>query len=96
MTARAGGGGGAGRTSGALAAVRRPASAGNGVHIAFRANSRADVEAFYRAALAAGGTSDGAPGPRPVYGGSYYAAFVCDLDGNKIEAMCHTERANET
>lgn len=62
-------------------------SAGNGVHIALNARSRQDVHAFHEAALAAGGTDDGAPGPRPQYTPEYYGAFVRDPDGNKIEAM---------
>jgi catechol 2,3-dioxygenase-like lactoylglutathione lyase family enzyme len=66
-----------------------PAGPGNGVHVAFRAATRAAVDAFHAAALAAGGTSDGAPGPRPLYGPHYYGAFVLDLEGNKIEAVCH-------
>lgn len=45
------------------------------------------VEAFYRAALAAGGTDNGAPGPRPDYGAGYYAAFVLDADGHNVEAV---------
>lgn len=65
----------------------RPAAPGNGVHVCFVACSRAEVDAFHAAALAAGGANDGAPGPRPDYGPQYYAAFVRDLDGNKIEAM---------
>ena len=68
----------------------QPASAGNGVHVAFRAPSRSAVDAFHTAALAAGGRSDGAPGLRPHYGPHYYGAFVFDLEGNKIEAVCHT------
>lgn len=60
---------------------------GNGAHFAFLAGSRAEVEAFHAAALAAGGQDDGVPGPRPDYGPEYYGAFVRDLDGNKIEAM---------
>jgi catechol 2,3-dioxygenase-like lactoylglutathione lyase family enzyme len=59
-------------------------------HVAFRANSRAVVDAFYQAALAAGGTDNGAPGPRPHYHENYYGAFVLDLDGHNIEAVCHT------
>jgi catechol 2,3-dioxygenase-like lactoylglutathione lyase family enzyme len=58
-------------------------------HIAFRADSRAHVDAFYRAALAAGGRDNGAPGPRPHYHASYYGAFVLDPDGHNIEAVCH-------
>ena len=60
------------------------------IHVAFRANSRAAVDAFYKAALAAGGKDNGAPGPRPHYHPNYYGAFVLDLDGHNIEAVCHT------
>ncbi|MGE0725819.1 MAG: VOC family protein, partial [Alphaproteobacteria bacterium] len=66
---------------------RRPASAGNGVHVCFAAPDRAAVDAFHRAALAAGGADDGAPGLRPEYHQDYYGAFVRDPDGNKIEAV---------
>ncbi len=59
------------------------------VHVAFVAPSRAAVDAFYRAALAAGGRDNGPPGLRPHYHADYYAAFVFDLDGNNIEAVCH-------
>jgi catechol 2,3-dioxygenase-like lactoylglutathione lyase family enzyme len=59
------------------------------VHFAFAAPSRAAVEAFYRAAIAAGGKDNGPPGLRPHYHTSYYAAFVLDPDGNNIEAVCH-------
>lgn len=59
------------------------------VHVAFRADSRAQVDAFYREALAAGGRDNGAPGPRPHYHQSYYGAFVLDPDGHNIEAVCH-------
>lgn len=62
-------------------------SAGNGVHICFAAPSRKAVDKFHEVALAKGGTSDGAPGLRPEYTPDYYAAFVRDLDGNKIEAV---------
>lgn len=64
----------------------KTASVGNGVHLAFFAYSTEQVDAFHAAALAAGGTDDGAPGPRPEYGEPYYGAFVRDLDGHKIEA----------
>lgn len=63
------------------------AETANGVHIAFYAETREEVDAFYRAALAAGTQDDGAPGPRPHYGAEYYGCFVRDLDGHKIEAM---------
>jgi len=65
----------------------RPASVGNGVHIAFAAESRAMVDEFYRVALAHGGSDAGAPGLRPEYDPNYYGAFVRDPDGNKIEAV---------
>jgi len=65
----------------------RPASVGNGTHVAFLAPDRAAVAAFHAAALAAGGSCEGPPGPRPAYGEHYHAAFVRDLDGHKIEAM---------
>ena len=58
-------------------------------HWAFRAPSRAAVRAFHAAALAHGGTDDGPPGPRPKYHPEYYAAFVRDPDGNRIEAVTH-------
>lgn len=60
------------------------------LHIAFRVNTRAEVDAFHRAALAAGGTDNGAPGLRPHYHPDYYGAFVRDPDGHNIEAVCHT------
>ncbi len=59
------------------------------VHFAFAANNRAEVDAFYKAAMAAGGTDNGGPGLRPHYHASYYGAFVRDPDGNNIEAVCH-------
>jgi catechol 2,3-dioxygenase-like lactoylglutathione lyase family enzyme len=59
-------------------------------HVAFVAARRADVDAFHRAGLAAGGRDNGAPGPRPHYHENYYAAFVLDPDGHNIEAVCHT------
>ncbi len=68
-----------------------PADAGNGFHVCFRAASRADVDAFHAAALEAGATDDGAPGPRPEYSSKYYGGFVRDFDGNKIEAVCYGE-----
>jgi catechol 2,3-dioxygenase-like lactoylglutathione lyase family enzyme len=59
------------------------------LHVAFRAKGRADVRAFYDAAMAAGGTDNGAPGVRAAYHPSYYGAFVRDPDGHNIEAVCH-------
>lgn len=58
-------------------------------HWAFKAAKCADVDAFWRAGLEAGGKDDGAPGPRPDYHAHYYAAFLTDPDGNRIEAVCH-------
>lgn len=58
------------------------------IHLAFQARDRATVDAFYAAALAAGGTDNGAPGERPYHPG-YYACFVLDPDGNNIEAVFH-------
>ncbi|MDX6534249.1 MAG: hypothetical protein QOF68_1993 [Gaiellales bacterium] len=60
-----------------------------GVHVAFRAESPEAVDAFHRAAIAAGGTDHGAPGPRPQYHPSYYGAFVLDPDGTNVEAVDH-------
>ncbi|WKE64261.1 VOC family protein [Gallaecimonas kandeliae] len=59
------------------------------IHVAIRAANRAQVDAFHRAALDAGGTDNGAPGPRPHYHPDYYGAFVLDPDGHNIEAVCH-------
>ncbi|MEO8304194.1 MAG: VOC family protein [Betaproteobacteria bacterium] len=60
------------------------------IHVAFRAESRGEVDAFYKAAMAAGGRDNGPPGPRPQYHPDYYGAFVLDPDGHNIEAVCHT------
>ncbi len=59
----------------------------SGVHICLRAPDQASVDAFHAAALAGGGSSDGVPGLRPEYHGGYYAAFIRDPDGNRIEAV---------
>jgi catechol 2,3-dioxygenase-like lactoylglutathione lyase family enzyme len=59
----------------------------HGAHIAFRAEDRATVEAFYKAAVEAGGKENGAPGLRPEYSEDYYGAFVIDPDGNNVEAV---------
>ena len=59
------------------------------LHLAFVAENRQQVDAFYRAALAAGGKDNGAPGLRPNYNANYYAAFVIGPDGHNIEAVCH-------
>jgi catechol 2,3-dioxygenase-like lactoylglutathione lyase family enzyme len=57
-------------------------------HVALEAAERAQVDAFYAAAIAAGGKDNGPPGPRPHYGPDYYGAFVLDPDGNNVEAVC--------
>ncbi|TCS10348.1 VOC family protein [Caulobacter sp. BK020] len=59
------------------------------MHVAFVADTRAQVDAFHAAALAAGGVDNGAPGVRPHYHPNYYGAFVLDPDGRNIEAVCH-------
>jgi catechol 2,3-dioxygenase-like lactoylglutathione lyase family enzyme len=69
----------------------QPATWGNGTHIAFVADTRGQVDAFHRKALEAGGTDEGQPGLRPHYGANYYAAYVRDADGNKLQAVCYAE-----
>jgi len=66
----------------------QPASVGNGTMPAFAAATRAAVDAFHAAALAHGGSDEGAPGLRPAYGPTFYAAYVRDPDGNKLSAVC--------
>lgn len=66
---------------------RQPATFGNGTTVAFDAPSRASVDLFHAAALAHGGTDEGAPGIRPFHA-DFYAAFVRDLDGNKLSIVC--------
>jgi catechol 2,3-dioxygenase-like lactoylglutathione lyase family enzyme len=68
-------------------APRNPQS---GCHICFRAPSRADVDAFHAVALNHGGADDGAPGLRPQYTPTYYAGFIYDPDGYRIEAVCYS------
>ena len=63
------------------------------LHLAFAAENRRQVDAFYRAALAAGGKDNGAPGLRPNYSPNYYAAFVIGPDGHNIEVVCHEPEA---
>ena len=63
------------------------------LHLAFRAENHLQVEAFYRAALEAGGKDNGAPGLRPHYHAGYYAAFVIGPDGHNIEMVCHKPEA---
>ena len=62
---------------------------GTGTHVAFQTEDRDTVDAFHAAALAAGGTDNGAPGVREVYDPHYYGAYVLDADGNNVEAVCH-------
>lgn len=64
---------------------------GEGTHVAFRVENRAQVHAFHAAGLRAGGRDHGAPGLRPHYGLNYYAAFILDPDGINVEAVCHAE-----
>jgi len=63
------------------------------LHLAFAAVDRRQVEAFHRAALAAGGKDNGAPGLRPQYHANYYAAFVIGPDGHNVEVVCHEPEA---
>ncbi|MEP2101222.1 MAG: VOC family protein [Parasphingorhabdus sp.] len=70
----------------------QPMSIGNGSHAAFLAPSRAAVDAFHAAALAHGGSDEGAPGLRPHYHPNYYGAYVRDPEGNKLQAVCHSSR----
>jgi catechol 2,3-dioxygenase-like lactoylglutathione lyase family enzyme len=65
------------------------ATPATGVHVAFTANSRSEVDAFHAAALAAGARDNGGPGLRPHYHPNYYGAFAFDIQGNNIEAVCH-------
>lgn len=66
-----------------------PHQPGNGQMVAFLASSREAVDAAYRLALASGGTSEGAPGPRPEYHAHYYGAYFRDTEGNKLCVACH-------
>lgn len=71
------------------------AETANGTHVAFLTDGREAVHAFHAAGLAAGGTDEGTPGPRPDYGAAYYGCFLRDLDGHKIEAMFWDEALAE-
>lgn len=68
----------------------RPATHGNGQHVSFFAETSAQVDQFYETALALGAKDDGPPGIRPAYTQPYYATYVCDLSGTKIQAVCKT------
>ena len=69
--------------------VEAPAGPSGPTHLAWRASTRAAVDAFYQAAIASGGRDNGPPGLRPHYHPNYYGAFVLDPDGNNVEAVCH-------
>ena len=81
---------GFGRAGGLAFAVRSGKEPSRTAHVAFHAEDRATVDAFHAAALAVGGSEEGAPGIREHYHPNYYAAFVGDPDGNNIEAVCHS------
>jgi len=72
-----------------------PAGAGNGTMLSLRAASRAQVDAAHAAALAHGGHDEGAPGLRPRYGPGFYAAYMRDPDGNKLNAVCYGTRPGD-
>lgn len=80
---------GFGKDGGAFFWIADNERVGEGTHVAFEADDRESVEAFYEAAIKAGGKDNGPPGPRPNYGPNYYAAFVLDPDGFNIEAVCY-------
>jgi len=67
---------------------KKPASAGNGMMIAFKGNAKADVDAAYNAGLASGGSDEGKPGPRPADSTTFYGAYLRDPTGNKICVYC--------
>jgi catechol 2,3-dioxygenase-like lactoylglutathione lyase family enzyme len=71
--------------------LARDKKAGGGGHYAFRVDTPQEVDAFYEAAMDAGGKDNGKPGPRPNYGPNYYAAFVRDKEGNNIEVVCYAK-----
>ena len=78
--------------------ARRAAGAatpGIGLHVSFVSRDHASVDAFHAAALAAGGTDAGAPGPRPEYTQPFYGAFVLDPDGFKVEAVCRQDQGSD-
>jgi catechol 2,3-dioxygenase-like lactoylglutathione lyase family enzyme len=72
-----------------LASGERAKPPGEGCHLAFGAPNREAVDAFHSIAVQSGASDEGSPGLRPAYGAGYYAAFVRDLDGYRIEAVCH-------
>ena len=74
----------------------RAPSPGNGAMISLRANSETEVKAFHAAALANGGTDEGAPGTRPYYEPTFYVAYVRDPDGNKLACVFHKHNPDKT
>ena len=80
-------------TKASLGIRREPEEKPALLHLAFTADNRQQVDAFYRAALEAGAKDNGAPGLRPNYSGKYYAAFVIGPDGHNIEMVCHESEA---
>ncbi len=79
--------------SNASLCIRRVEEMATHLHLAFAAENRQQVEAFYRAALEAGGKDNGSPGLRPQYHANYYAAFIIGPDGHNVEAVCHEPAA---
>jgi catechol 2,3-dioxygenase-like lactoylglutathione lyase family enzyme len=79
----------------AIKQVATPVPNAPGFHVAFSASTRAAVIAFHQAALAAGGTDNGAPGLRTDYGENYFAAFVIDPDGHRLEAVCKSNEEHD-
>ena len=75
---------------------KRPVSVGNGTMIVFQAASWQQVDAFFAAAIANGGQSEGEPGLRPQYNADFYAAYVRDPDGNKLAAVCRGSTASRS
>lgn len=82
---------GFGKDGGAFFWIADNERVGEGTHVAFEADDQVAVDAFYEAAIKAGGKDNGPPGPRPNYGPNYYAAFVLDPDGFNIEAVSYAD-----
>ncbi len=76
--------------------LARDKKAGGGGHYAFAVEHPEEVDAFYEAAIEAGGQDNGKPGPRPNYGPNYYAAFVRDKEGNNVEVVCYAKPRKRT
>lgn len=82
---------GFGKDGGAFFWIADNERVGEGTHVAFEVDDHETVQAFYEAAIKAGGKDNGPPGPRPNYGPNYFAAFVLDPDGFNIEAVCYAD-----